>query len=231
MRYLGGKSRYGQVIAELIPRNKPIYEPFCGALWVTQYLCPVIASDIDEYLICLYNEIRNGWEPPDHISEQTYKDLREQAKEGVISPEIAFVGYACSWAGKWFGGYARGENRNFCLESKKTLISKMKCCKDVIFKHLNYLNLNVTNSTIYCDPIYVDTTSHRKLWDTGQFWKWAREQVGKGNELYVSEYVAPSDFVPIKKFDHFSTGTKHKTVEYVFKHESQNSFEEILFSL
>ena len=227
MRYLGGKARHGEEIARIV-RSKcfsgqTIWEPFCGACWVSQYfshMFHVICTDICEPLIELHRTLQKGnWEPPDFISEKEYNNLYEQWKEGQCSPWIGFAGFACSWGGKWFAGYSRGENRNFCQEAKQSLLKKHKYLKHVVFSHSNYRCRNPHGDVIYCDPPYRCTTGYSSdIFDTMLFWKKMREW-SQDNKVIVSEYEAPSDFAIIWQADHFSMkGTDTKiTTEKLFE--------------
>lgn len=220
MRYLGGKAKCGKDIARIIRSKKHqgqiIREPFCGACWVSQYLYPgpIICSDICKPLILLHQAIQQNWEPPDFVDEQEYSELYQQWKNGECNPLIGFVGFACSWGGKWFAGYARGKNRNFCLESKISLLKKHKQLKHVIFEHRNYKNLNPHYEVIYCDPPYAGTTEYsNKEFDTITFWKIMRLW-SENNIVIISEYEAPNDFKIIWQVEHFSiksTDTKLTT--------------------
>lgn len=219
MRYLGGKARHGEEIARIVRskrfQHQTILEPFCGACWISQYLypAPVICSDICEPLIQLHRAIQCGiWEPPDFISEQEYNDLHWKWRDGQCNHEIGFAGFACSWGGKWFAGYSRGEARNFCQEAKKSLLAKHKCLKHVTFTHCNYRNLHPYNSVIYCDPPYRGTEDYSSgIFDTMLFWQTVRRW-SKNNKVIVSEYEAPIDFRIIWQTEHFSMkGTDTKT--------------------
>jgi DNA adenine methylase len=82
---------------------------------------------------------------------------------------------------------------------------------------------------VYCDPPYAETTAYKgknKIsFDHGVFWDWVREQVRNGNEVIVSEYHAPSDFISVyqKRVNNTlvqNTGAK-QGLEQLFVHYSQ----------
>jgi len=228
MKYLGGKARHGADIARVIRSKRRqgqiFWEPFCGACWVSQYLYPgpLYCSDIHEPLIRLHQAIQQGtWELPDFISEQEYNKLYLQWKDGECSPWIGFAGFACSWSGKWFAGYARGEGRNYCLEAKLSLLKKHKQLKEVTFTHHNYRTVSPHNEVIYADPPYRGTTGYEgEIFDTVSFWKTMRYW-SKDNTVIISEYEAPADFKIIWQAEHFSIkGTDSKiTTEKLFQLE------------
>lgn len=224
MNLLGGKSRLAGQISQVIRRlrlpSQSFLEPFCGAAWVTVHLYPgpTTASDISAPLIHLHKAVQRGWEPPDFISEEMYSILHRASRDGEISPLITFAGYGCSWAGKWWGGYARCDARVYCLEAKKSLLQKHAFLKKVIFKHANYKNLEPKNLCIYCDPPYAGTTGYGIPWNPKEFWEIMREW-SQDNTVIISEYKAPSDFKCIWKHDHFSIGSK-STIERLFKYDN-----------
>ncbi len=229
MKYLGGKSKHGEEIARVIRSKKrfggqTIREPFCGACWVSKwlYLESVICSDNHESLICLHRAIQQGWEPPDFISEGEYIEAHQQWKDGICNPWIGFVGFACSWGAKWWGGYARGHNkgvaRNYCLEAKQSLLKNRERLKYIIFEYQNYKNIDPVDTVIYCDPPYRNTVGfHGEIFDTIGFWETMRYW-SQNNVVLISEYVAPPDFVTIWQAEHFSMkGTDTKiTTEKLF---------------
>ena len=50
------------------------YEPFCGGLnMMDKIKCPIrIANDLHNELIHMWNALRGGWQPPEHITEEEY---------------------------------------------------------------------------------------------------------------------------------------------------------------
>ena len=54
----------------------------------------------------------------DNLSKEEYYYIKEHKDENKVL--TGFVGFGCSFGGKWFGGYARNRvGRNYCLEAKK----------------------------------------------------------------------------------------------------------------
>lgn len=146
MRYQGGKSRIAKQISEVIneiPRrqienfqtdsrsdeeqyvleresNLTLVSLFCGSCSVESkliFFTKKILNDKHEYLIELLNGVKNGYELPDYISEEQYKYIREHKDKDKIL--TGFVGFGCSFGGKWFGGYARNKTgTNYAAQSK-----------------------------------------------------------------------------------------------------------------
>lgn len=230
MQYLGGKSRtYKEICAflESVRKpNQPFVEPFCGACWITQGMSGArYASDANQALVTLHKAIQQGWIPPTDITQEVYDSYKTE--QNLDDPMTAFLGFGCSFAGKWFGGFARSNDRNYASNAKNSLIKKAPKLKDVKFKYQPYQNVNVSGCLIYCDPPYANTTGYGAVgdFDSDLFWQTMREWVSKGNTVVVSEYVAPDDFVCVveigTKTDMHTKSGKEKRIEKLFMHESQ----------
>lgn len=196
MHYLGGKSRIAADIAQVILQTAPktVTEPFCGALSVTVELLKrdknlvVYASDAHQDLVDMWIAVQQGWEPPRYLSREEYKAL----KTAESSPLRTFVGYGCSFAGKWFGGYASGAVRNYCENARNSVKKKAVYLDRVVFTAGDYREATI-GDVIYCDPPYLGTTKPgaRGEFSHPEFWSWVRSQRAP---VYVSEYQAPEDF-------------------------------------
>lgn len=233
MRYLGGKSKIRKEIAKIINselcNTESYFEPFVGGGWILQEItCKNrIASDGNKALITMYKELQKGWMPPDFVSESDYVKYKNTQDES--DPMTAFVGFGCSFAGKWFGGYARSEGKNcYAKTSKNSLMKQLPLIKDVRFIYGMYEDYEPINHVIYCDPPYADTTQYGafKGFDSDRFWENMREW-SKRNTVFVSEYKAPKDFVcvlEIKSQMGMTTGEgegeRIKRNERLFMHES-----------
>lgn len=226
IRYLGGKSRtWKQICAFLESVRKPnqtYLEPFVGGAWVLQGMSGNrIASDYNQSLITLYKSLQQGWNPPTEVSLELYKDV--QAKKDPLNPLTAFVGFGCSYSGKWFGGLARdGSGRNYALNAYNSLMKKARTFNGVEFLHKSYLDYNPNGYLVYCDPPYQNTTGYGAVgdFDTDLFWNTMREW-SKSNTVVISEYQAPSDFecvleISTKTDMRMKNGTKDQRVERLF---------------
>ena len=77
---------------------------------------------------------------------------------------------------------------------------------------------------VYCDPPYAGTDGyglHKSAFDQEAFWNWARKCE---RLLFISEYSAPVDFVPIVELPHrsrLSSTTNNSVTERLFVHESR----------
>lgn len=205
MQYLGGKSRLSKPISEIInkySRERVFVSLFCGS-------CAIEAkveskskklNDSHEYLIAMFRAIRDGWRIPEAVSKEEYERVKNNKDENKAL--TGFVGFACSFGGKWFGGYAHLKNyteKNYASYSRNSLLRKMKSLQNSIFTCLDYREVDIpSNSVVYCDPPYEGTTkySNSKDFDHKLFWDYMRK-ISENNLVFVSEYNAPDDFICI----------------------------------
>jgi len=235
MRYMGNKNRYAKDLLSIILKDRRCdqwyVEPFVGSFSVIDKVSGNrIANDINYYLIELFKAIQDGWIPPETVSEAEYKEIRIN-KDKYPACLVGFVGFGCSYAGKWFGGYARGaanngKSRNYCNENKRSILKQVAKIKGIIIPNKNYQELQIPpNSIIYCDIPYKNTTKYKDDFDHIKFWNWARNMINIGHDVFVSEYFAPNDFVSVwsKAVNNFltkETSSKH-CIEKLFKHKSK----------
>jgi len=203
MKYMGSKNRHAREILAVIPRQKDQIwvEPFVGGANMIDKVDNIlrIGADINSYLISMWKALLNGWIPPENISEAEYYRIRDLDEYKQWEPVLyAFVGIGCSYAGKWWGGYARGAERNYCRESRDNVLKQIPKLKKVHFVCADYRHLNIpSKSLIYCDPPYMNATAYRPKFDSRLFWEWCDRKVNEGHSVYVSEYTAPSDWICI----------------------------------
>ena len=171
---------------------------FCGSCVVEAKLAPhfdrVICNDKHEYLIEMLKGVQNGYELPEQITEEQYKYIKSHKDEDKIL--AGFVGFGCSFGGKFFGGYARNkEQTNYALQSKKSLLKDMIYLPNTEFTCLDYRDVDIPNgSIVYADPPYANTTTYQgQKFDSEAFWEYMR-QISKHNQVFISEQTAPDDF-------------------------------------
>lgn len=229
MKYVGSKNRYAKDLLPIILKDRQpgqwYVEPFVGGFnMIDKVTGNRIGNDSHYYLIELFKAVQNGWIPPDKVSEDEWIRTRDY-KEKYPSYLVGFIGYGCSYSGKWFGGYARGNDndnipRNYAGESKRNLLKQVPGLQGIKITNSNYLDLDIPpNSIIYCDPPYKDTTKYRDNFDHEIFWGWIEGL--KGHQVFVSEYHAPNEFMCIweKKVNNTlvrHTGAK-QGIERLFK--------------
>lgn len=157
----------------------------------------MILNDKHKYLICLLKGVQDGYELPEYISEDDYRHIRLNKDEDPVL--TGFVGFGCSFGGKWFGGYARNANGcNYAMQSKRSLLKDMATLINAKFTNEDYQKVDIPkDSVIYADPPYDNTTGYgNEKFDSQAFWEYARE-LSKYHLMFISEQNAPDDFVAI----------------------------------
>lgn len=208
MQYLGGKSRIASQLASVMLSShisRDLYiEPFLGAGSVATLVAPlfdrVILSDAQEDLMLMWHAALSGWEPPREVTE----DMYNEQKEAPPSALRGFVGFPCSFGGKWFGGYARDpkNGRSFADVAARSLLKKTALLQPLwdsgrlTLHRGSYVDVRYeTGALVYADPPYSNTTAYKGAgkFDTAAFWddmKHLSREVGC--DVYVSEYTAPT---------------------------------------
>ena len=229
MMYLGGKSRIAKPISNIIGGGKTVISLFCGTCSVESKVAPlfdkIICNDNHKYLIAMLNAVKHGYNLPDEISESEYKYIREHKDN---DPALSgFVGFGCSFGGKWFGGYARNKTgTNYCLQSKKSLLKDMSTLDKAHFVCDDYRNINIPEGAIiYADPPYDGTTGYgAERFNTVDFWNYIRN-ISETNKVFISEQSAPDDFVciwekPFTRTLDVNKTNQFKVMEKLFIHKS-----------
>lgn len=204
MKYMGSKARFVKEILPIILKDRKdgqwYVEPFAGGM---NTICEVggnrIANDIHTNLIKMWRELVSGW-IPQKIDRDEYNEVRSNQNK---YPEhfVGWVGFNCSYSGKWFGGFAGetktkiGTIRDYQSEAIKNILKQVKKMVGVLFQNNSYDKIELPpNSIIYCDPPYEGTTKYANNFAHKQFWDWVRSISNNGHTVFVSEYNAPDDF-------------------------------------
>ena len=202
MQYLGGKSKTRKQISGFLESvrspGQTYFEPFVGGAWVLQEMSGKrIAGDGNDALIAMYKALQDGWVPPEDISLDEWKTLR-LGKTPEKNPLQAFCRFGCGFGGDWNGGYAKPDGASYALRSRNSLLRQLPLIKDVEFLYGMYTDHSPKDMLIYCDPPYAGTTAYGAMgcFDHSRFWNVMREW-SRDNTVVVSEYDAPSDFVPV----------------------------------
>lgn len=194
MQYFGGKARIAKVLVpelqKYISEGQTFVDAFCGSCNVLSGIKATkrIGNDLHKELISLHKAVQSGWIPPSHISEEEYKNAREGGVEDHLK---AFIGFGCSFSGKYFGGYARNNiGHNYARSAKNGLLRKHKTMKDVIFTSVSYNQISLHgNSVVYCDIPYKDTVGYSVgKFSHDEFYEWAKKVKEDGHTVLVSEY-------------------------------------------
>lgn len=226
MHYMGGKARIARHIGDFLKTlRKPgqIYiEPFCGAGSVMFQMAAEqennFAYDAHKDLILMWLALQRGWKPPRKVSEEEHRRLRH----GRHSALRGFVGFSCSFGGKFFSGYARAKKspRGFANESANVLEKKMVRLQAVKFAQGDFGEIEVDGALIYCDPPYAGTSGFRGVpkFDHDRFWETVRAW-SKKNTVVISEATAPDDFKPVMEIHARQSLTLRGTrVEFLWMH-------------
>lgn len=200
---MGGKSRISNDISAIIntySKDKDFVSLFCGSCAIESKVVAKskLCNDGHGYLISLLTAVQSGYELPDTLSKEEYYIIKENKDEDKAL--TGFVGFGCSFGGKWFGGYAKNNSgTNYAKQSKNSLLRKMKNLETAVFTNLDYKDVKVLKgSVVYCDPPYKNTTgySNSNAFSHEEFWEYMRE-LSKDNLVFISELNAPADFISI----------------------------------
>ena len=237
MRYFGGKQRIAKPLSEflnaqLVPGQVCI-DLFCGSCNVISNIRQDVkryANDKNKYLPVLFERIQQGLKLPKEVPEEMYymvKDMPEDTLEQIATK--GFIGFGCSFGGKWWGGYARGgEGRNYAENAYNSTMKKSAKMQDVSFFCMDYSDFVCPeDSLVYCDIPYKNTTQYSAVgnFDHEKFYSWMREQ--KQCRILVSEYKhnVPTDAVIVwehnsKKDIRNKDGVQEATIEVLFEIKS-----------
>lgn len=197
MGYFGGKTKIAKELSKVLESfrepNQEFYEPFVGGCSITCQMSGIrFGFDKHQPLIEMWKALQKGWFPPNEVSVVEY----HEAKNGQYPlPLTGFIGFGCSFAGKYFGGYAKNKRGDkICLHSKNSFIKRVETMSDVVFECAEYQTLKPVGKLIYCDPPYNGTTGYSLgKFNSEEFWNIMREW-SKNNIVLISEYSAPKDF-------------------------------------
>ena len=238
LRYLGGKRRIAKpIIEQILTRcgtgNGRYYEPFVGggavAAKIGGKFDHAFYSDYSPDLILMWSALMDGWTPPDVVTVDEYKALRNAEPSALRG----FVGFGGSFGGKWFGGYARGgfnsngSPRNHQSESKRAVlkdIQGMAAGVSTTFTHSDFSDVDpLPGSVVYCDPPYQGTTAYTGVdeFDTERFWTVMDKWSESGVHVFVSSYTAPDHWPmiweqPLRSSARIGSEERHMATERLF---------------
>ena len=165
--------------------------------------------------------------PPDVITREDYYRVKANMDE---NPALAgFVGFGCSFGGKWWGGLASNKKGdNYCARAGNSLLKDLPGVQDATFTCLDYRDVIIPDgAVVYTDPPYANTTGYTLgKFDTNEFWDYMR-QLSKRCDVYISEEQAPDDFECVwqqeitRKLD-YNKQNQFKKVEKLFKYKGEN---------
>lgn len=236
MKYMGSKNRIAKhivpIINELLDGKDYYIEPFVGGANMIDKIrkdVTLIGSDYNEYLISMWKGLQNGFIPKDYYDKETYLHIKDN--KDVDKCLTGYVGFNCSYSGKWFGGFAgkvttkTGVVRDYQDEAKRNAMAQISDLTDIEFRHSSFVDLVIPdNSLVYCDPPYKNTTGYQDGIDHDVFYDWCRDLRKRGCEVLVSEYDMPDDFQCIWELEVKSSlsangviGSSKKSIEKLFR--------------
>ena len=195
MQYFGGKYRIASHLVEPIHALLGTWcylrfvDLFCGSMNVTHRVdWPYkYANDKNKYIVATYERLQSGGGFPEKITEEEYHGIKDN-KDGYPDWLVGFVGFGCSFAGKFFGGYARDSNgKNYAAIARRSILRKMKGVQGVAISVGDYRRFPIEDTDlVYCDIPYAGTTGYSTGdFDHDSFYRWARSQ---DCTILVSEY-------------------------------------------
>lgn len=212
MVFQGGKFRQSKniapVINQCIKENsiENYYEPFCGGLNVFDKIAcnNMFANDIDNELITFYQFIHDGGEPLADISREDYYNIKNDLTAPLyLRGNTKYMG---SFGGKPWGGYGgkdKRSNKNHYQASLSNFKKQIPIILKTNFTCLDYKQISFnSNSFIYCDPPYKNTTNYgNQSFDYNEYYDWARN-ISQKYFVIFSEYNMPNDFTCFKEISH-----------------------------
>lgn len=208
MRYMGSKNRLAKELVPIIQSyivrgGVSLYiEPFTGGANVIDKIqCERrIGYDIEPYVIACLSALRDGWIPPERVTEEEYKDIKAH-KENYPPELVGYCGYQLSYGGKFFDCYRRDKvgKRDYCREAYNYTFKQVPHLKGIEFGVKDYRDLtDIEGAVIYCDPPYRGTGKYIAVggFDYEHFYNWCFK-MAKKNIVLVSEYWMPDGFKEI----------------------------------
>jgi DNA adenine methylase len=199
MHYVGSKKRMKndllQIFSKYRKKGQLYIEPFvggCNSIDIMEN--PRWGNDSHYELIEMFRAIQKGWIPPDKITEEDYYSVKEN-RDKIHPALVGFVGFCCSFGGKYWGGFGRREGqKSTCQQNRTVLLKQAPLLRDIRLTNMNYLDMKIPrNSFLYLDPPYENTIQYktRESFSSGEFWDWAEYMGKSGNNVFVSEYSEP----------------------------------------
>lgn len=148
MKYTGSKRRYAEELKSLILpyrlEGMTWVEPFVGGgNMISTISGRRIGSDSHSYLIALLTAIRDGWVPPEYVTEDEYNHIKRN--QDLYPPSmVGFAGFSCPFGGKWMRGFARCRSgRNYALEGRNNLLKQAPTLQGVHLECCDYRELKI----------------------------------------------------------------------------------------
>src|SRR5690349_3392797 len=104
---MGGKTRQGKHIEEQLLKYKGdctgYIEPFMGGGAIFARMAPhfpgaALGSDIHPDLMMMWEALQGGWKPPTEVTREEWYGIKDEEPSALRG----FVGFGCSFGGRWF---------------------------------------------------------------------------------------------------------------------------------
>jgi len=211
MQYQGGKAKIARPLAAVILAHRSgqttYIEPFLGGASVFSLVAPsfpvALAGDVHPDLVLLWQAVLDGWDPPKDLSESEWRWLKAVPE---ASPIRGFAGFACSFGGRWFEGYARSSKcPNFAARGRRRILEKARGMTHAEIRLARYEEWEDRigpEVMVYADPPYEGTKPlAADLGSPADFWETMERWVGQGALVLVSGYEAPEGWSEVWGID------------------------------
>ena len=148
MQYMGSKSKIAKYILPIMfaerYHNQIWVEPFVGGANIIDKVDGRrIGNDIHEPLIALFKALQRGWIPPTNVNREMYYNIKNN-QEKYDKALVGFVGFLCSFGGKWWSGYAFNKRgTNYAERGSRVLVKQISNLHGVDFRCGSYLDLEI----------------------------------------------------------------------------------------
>lgn len=242
INYLGGKTKFAKdILSVILPGNehRVYYEPFVGSAAFLVHVPGTMkrfANDKNPYMIAMHKAVRDGWIPPDSITEEEYEAIKKSPDK--YPPElVGFVSVGCSFGATVWGSYARNaKGTNYAAQAYRAVLDTKEALEGVEFSVGSFHELIIPDgSIVYCDPPYGNTTGYGPYTiNVGvNFKDWCNGLVARDCQVFISGYphnkMVGWDIVWERELNvqfasQRTSGSswKNKRTECLFQHHSQS---------
>lgn len=154
------------------------------------------------------------------ISKEQYYYYKDKFKNGETDWIVGYVGFLTTYLSKFFGSY--DNRRSYRLGRFNNLYkqSRSEQFKNIKFINSSFDKLKISNSLIYLDPPYQNTTkyTYTQKFDYDHLWKKCWDWSQDGNTILLSELDAPYFFKCIfeKPIKYSLSGNTKEKIEKLF---------------
>lgn len=227
MVYVESKRRLAKylkpIIESYLKEGMKYLEPFVGGANMISEINwdKKIGADINAPLINLLIHFRDNDVKYFNVSKEQYDFWKQKFKNGEKDWVVGYVGFLTTYLSKFFGSYDDRESKRLNLFKNLYKQSRSDNFKNIKFINASFEKLKISNSLIYLDPPYQNTTKYTYtnkldydlLWQ--KCWEWSQDD----NIILLSELEAPEFFTCIfeKPIKYVLGGNVCEKIEKLFK--------------